>query len=59
MNEIETLEEKIQRVKNEVIRITGLDVRFIKNKKRLWEFDYNANCSRQIQMNNFCIMRCR
>ena len=33
MNEIETLEEKIQRVKNEVIRITGLDVRFIKNKK--------------------------
>ncbi len=39
---VEKLEEKLNESEKDVISINDPDARLMKNKKRRWEFDYNA-----------------
>lgn len=42
MKKLETLSEKLEESKEDVISINDSDARFMKNKKGNWEYDYNG-----------------
>lgn len=42
MKKLETLSEKLEEYKEDVISINDSDARFMKNKKGIWEYDYNG-----------------